>query len=86
MPTTKPEHVAWFTFARHVDAWSELDEHDRHALQLAAECGAEAFGASVPPEPAAGWRSAAHSRDGKAYPCREQTTGAHRAWVWQATR
>jgi len=34
------------------------------------------------PVPEAGFVSSAHSRDGKAYPCKESTRGATPAWIW----
>lgn len=34
--------------------------------------------------PIAGWVSKAHSRDGKEWPCREETNGARPVWIWTA--
>jgi hypothetical protein len=78
MPT-----IEWLALPRRVAAWADLPADERAVLQGCAQIEAEGRGRTVPAEPIAGWTTAAHSRDGKQWPCREQTNGARPAWVWR---
>lgn len=78
MPT-----IEWITFPRREKAWTDVDEHERAVIQRCAELTAAEHHRVLPSEPVAGWTTAAHSRDGKQWPCREQTNGARPAWVWR---
>jgi hypothetical protein len=64
-------------------AVSAEQEHWQDTAVAAARGAAAADGAVLRSEvPVYGWVSAQHSRDGLAYPCKDSTAGAVRAWIW----
>lgn len=64
--------------------WDQVPRLTRETYEATIGSQAQEASAVVAPgDPEPGWMSAAHSRDGKAYPCREQTTGAEPAWLWK---
>jgi hypothetical protein len=72
---------------RTAQTWQlEHEEQDRRAIDKGIADAARDAGVELAAgAPYAGWVTDRHSRDGKFWPCRQETTGAQPAWIWKGT-